>query len=95
MEDVVRNGNAGIGKPEPVKHDFAGYWYLRTTDAHRLVYEFTGSEIRIASCRYHDGRSAPVPSLRRSSPVRRRSEPDPPHTRELRGGTPSRRRRSR
>ena len=22
-QDVIRNGNAGLGKPEPLKHDFA------------------------------------------------------------------------
>ena len=26
LADIQRNGNQGIGKPEPLKHDFAGYW---------------------------------------------------------------------
>jgi len=55
-EDVIRNGSQGIGKPEPLKHDFAGYWSRRITDEHRLVYKVTESEIRIATCRYHYGR---------------------------------------
>jgi YoeB-like toxin of bacterial type II toxin-antitoxin system len=33
IQDVIRNGNEGIGKPEPLKHDFAGYWSRR--DSHR------------------------------------------------------------
>ena len=37
MKDIVRNGNEGIGKPEPLKHDFAGDWSRRITDEHRLV----------------------------------------------------------
>ncbi|MGC0274000.1 Txe/YoeB family addiction module toxin [Pseudactinotalea sp. Z1739] len=56
IEDVVRNGNQGIGKPEPLKHDFDGYWSRRITEEHRLVYKVTETEVRIAACRYHYGR---------------------------------------
>lgn len=56
IEDVARNGNEGLGKPEPLKHDFAGYWSRRITEEHRLVYKFTDGEVRIAACRYHYGR---------------------------------------
>ena len=35
---IKRNGNEGIGKPEPLKHGFQGYWSRRITDEHRLVY---------------------------------------------------------
>ena len=56
IEDIARNGNAGIGKPEALKHDFAGYWSRRITDEHRLVYKLVDEEIRIAACRYHYGR---------------------------------------
>lgn len=53
IQDVVRNGNEGIGKPEPLKHGFRGYWSRRITDEHRLVYQVRDDEIRIAACRYH------------------------------------------
>ena len=56
INDAMRSGNQGIGKPEPLKHDFAGYWSRRITDEHRLVYKIVGNEIRIAACRYHYGR---------------------------------------
>ena len=56
IQDVQRNGKTGIGKPEPLKHDFAGYWSRRVTDEHRLVYKVTETEVRIAACRYHYGR---------------------------------------
>ncbi len=36
-KDVERNGNEGIGKPEPLKHGFRGYWSRRITDEHRSV----------------------------------------------------------
>ncbi len=55
-EDIARNGNEGLGKPEPLKHGFRGYWSRRITDEHRLVYKIEGDEIRIAACRYHYSR---------------------------------------
>ena len=55
LADIQRNGNEGIGKPEALKHDFAGYWSRRITDEHRLVYKVVGDQVRIAACRYHYG----------------------------------------
>lgn len=53
LKDIERNGNEGLGKPEPLKHGFRGYWSRRITDEHRLVYKVVeGEEIRIAACRY-------------------------------------------
>lgn len=56
IEEIVRNGNEGIGKPEALRHAFQGYWSRRTTDEHRLVYRIAADEIRIAACRYHYSR---------------------------------------
>jgi toxin YoeB len=56
LEDIGRNGNEGIGKPEPLKHGFQGYWSRRITDEHRLVYKIVEDEIRIAACRYRYSR---------------------------------------
>jgi toxin YoeB len=56
LQDGQRNCNEGIGKPEPLKHDFAGYWSRRITDEHRLVYKVTEQEVLIAACRYHYGK---------------------------------------
>jgi toxin YoeB len=56
IQDVMRNGNEGIGKPEPLKHGFQGYWSRRINDEHRLVYKVVDDEVRIAACRYHYGR---------------------------------------
>jgi len=56
LEDVIRNGNEGSGKSEPLKHDVAGYWSRRITDERRLVYKIADAEFRIAAWRYHDGR---------------------------------------
>ena len=56
IQDISRNGNEGIGKPEALKHGLSGYWSRRITDEHRLVYRIVDGETRTASCRYHYGR---------------------------------------
>ena len=56
ISDILRNGHEGIGKPEALRHDLAGYWSRRITEEHRLVYKITETQVLIASCRYHYGR---------------------------------------
>lgn len=53
IKDIARDPFAGLGKPEPLKHDLAGLWSRRITDEHRLVYKVTEEEIVIVSCRFH------------------------------------------
>ena len=53
LHDIERNGNRRIGKPEPLRHEFHGYWSRRITDEHRLTYRIDGDDVLIASCRYH------------------------------------------
>lgn len=55
IQDIVRNGNEDIGKPEPLRYDFAGYWSRRITEEHRLVYKVTNDDVLIATCRHHYG----------------------------------------
>jgi toxin YoeB len=55
IQDAQRNGNERIGKPEPLKHGFHGFWSRRITDEHRLIYKVVDEEVRIAACRYHYG----------------------------------------
>ncbi|MFT6747355.1 MAG: toxin YoeB [Glaciecola sp.] len=43
----------GIGKPEPLKYDLAGFWSRRIDGEHRLVYEATIDTITIVQCRFH------------------------------------------
>ncbi|MEU3020589.1 Txe/YoeB family addiction module toxin [Nocardiopsis sp. NPDC007018] len=56
IKDIARNGNEGIGKPEPLRHGFQSYWSRRITDEHRLVYKLVEDETLIAACRYHYGK---------------------------------------
>ncbi|WP_406268822.1 Txe/YoeB family addiction module toxin [Nocardia sp. NBC_00881] len=51
--DVIRNGNEGIGKPEPLRHELSGYWSRRINDEHRLVYRIDRDTVTIIACRYH------------------------------------------
>jgi len=53
IQEVQREPFVGIGKPEPLKHDFAGYWSRRITDKHRMVYKIEGDGLLIAQLRYH------------------------------------------
>jgi toxin YoeB len=43
----------GIGKPEPLKHGFSGFWSRRITEEHRLVYRISDNIIQVAQARYH------------------------------------------
>lgn len=53
IEDTKRSPFEGIGKPEPLKHDFAGYWSRRINEEHRMVYSVRGDELLLAQLRYH------------------------------------------
>ena len=53
IADIRRNPFAGIGKPEPLKHEWQGYWSRRITAEHRLVYRVEGGRLYILQARYH------------------------------------------
>jgi toxin YoeB len=53
IQETQTDPFGGIGKPEPLKHELAGYWSKRIDDEHRLVYKVTDERILIISCRYH------------------------------------------
>jgi toxin YoeB len=58
LQDILRNGYDGIGKPEPLRGDLSGLWSRRIDETNRLVYQISTSdseEIQIISCRYHYG----------------------------------------
>ena len=53
LKDIDRNGYDGIGKPEPLTGDLAGYWSRRIDDCNRIVYRIKGDTILIAQCGSH------------------------------------------
>ena len=54
VKDIIRNPFEGIGKPEPLKENLAGFWSRRIDEKHRLVYSVSGdNDILIISCKGH------------------------------------------
>jgi toxin YoeB len=57
IRDCMRQPFRGLGKPEPLKGDLAGWWSRRIDDEHRLVYRVAGSgeeqRLEIVACRLH------------------------------------------
>ena len=53
IRDIERDPFSGIGKPEPLKHQLAGFWSRRIDSSHRLVYAVEKETLLIAQCRDH------------------------------------------
>ncbi len=53
LKDIERSPLDGIGKPEPLKHKYSGFWSRRIDDEHRLIYKYEEDQILIAKCRFH------------------------------------------
>ncbi len=53
IKEITREPFSGIGKPEPLKHAFQGWWSRRIDGEHRIVYKLVGGQIWIAQLRYH------------------------------------------
>lgn len=53
LKDIERNGNEGIGKPEPLTGDLSGFWSRRINQKDRLIYALEIDQIIIIACRYH------------------------------------------
>lgn len=53
LKDTLRHRESGLGKPEKLKHQLAGYFSRRITREHRLVYTVKDDTLIIVQCRYH------------------------------------------
>jgi len=53
LEETLKDPFGGIGKPEPLKHQFAGCWSKRIDEANRVVYKVSDDKILVLACRYH------------------------------------------
>jgi toxin YoeB len=52
LKDIARNGNNGIGKPEPLRHRDG--WSRRVDDVNRLVYQLKDDgSVEILQCKGH------------------------------------------
>jgi len=55
VEETRRNPFHGIGNPEPLQGEFAGYWSRRLTAEHRFVYRVVEGGLDCVQSRYHYG----------------------------------------
>lgn len=53
IQDCQRDPFKGVGKPEPLRGNFAGCWSRRIDDTHRLVYRTHVADLEIIACRFH------------------------------------------
>jgi toxin YoeB len=57
IAECCRHPFSGIGKPEPLRQQLAGWWSRRITGEHRLIYRVSGSGegqlLEILACRFH------------------------------------------
>lgn len=53
LKDAERHPFSGIGKPEPLKGEFSGFWSRRIDDTNRLIYRLQNEQLEILSCRGH------------------------------------------
>ena len=53
IREILREPLSGIGKPEQLKFDYAGYWSRRIDDEHRVVYKVDTSGVVFLQIRFH------------------------------------------
>ena len=53
IREILREPLSGIGKPEQLKFDYAGYWSRRIDDEHRVVYKVDTSGVVFLQMRFH------------------------------------------
>jgi toxin YoeB len=44
LRDISRNPYEGIGKPEALKFNYAGFWSRRIDEEHRLIYRISDDD---------------------------------------------------
>ncbi len=53
IQDIERNGQEGIGKPELLKGNLTKCWSRRIDDSNRLIYRLKDDTVEILQCRGH------------------------------------------
>jgi toxin YoeB len=53
LQSIQQTPYEGIGKPEPLKHNWTGMWSRRINNVHRIIYEVRTNEIHIYSLKDH------------------------------------------
>jgi toxin YoeB len=53
LKDIDRNPYEGIGKPEPLKENWSGFWSRRIDSVNRIVYKVENEQLIIVQCGSH------------------------------------------
>ncbi len=53
IADIQRNGNEGIGHPEPLKENLSGFWSREIDEKNRLIYKIEDGCLKIYQCKNH------------------------------------------
>lgn len=53
IKDIQRNPFEGLGKPEPLKGNYQGWWSRRIDEVNRIVYKVEAGQVVVAQCRTH------------------------------------------
>jgi len=53
IQDAMRSPFEGIGKPESLRENLAGFWSRRIDETNRLGYAVDGAVLVVITCRYH------------------------------------------
>ena len=53
IKEIERDPYSGIGKPEPLRHEWQGYWSRQIDEKNRIIYRMVNKHIEIAQCRSH------------------------------------------
>ncbi|MCB9201984.1 MAG: Txe/YoeB family addiction module toxin [Flavobacteriales bacterium] len=53
LKSIIETPFKGIGKPEPLRYQYSGYWSRRVNKEHRLVYRVENEVITVYSLKGH------------------------------------------
>jgi len=53
MAAILADPFQGIGKPEPLRYEYAGCWSRRITREHRIVYRVFADRVEFVQALYH------------------------------------------
>ncbi|MCL2207109.1 MAG: Txe/YoeB family addiction module toxin [Fibromonadales bacterium] len=53
LKDIDRSPYEGIGKPEPLKENWSGFWSRRIDDVNRIIYKVENGHLIIVQCGSH------------------------------------------
>lgn len=53
IQETRQSPFEGIGKPEPLKENLAGFWSRRIDETNRLLFAVDDNQLTIITCRYH------------------------------------------